>query len=218
MFLPIFSGFSAGVVHTLSGPDHLAAVAPLALGPEGGSAPSRLGALWGLGHGLGILIFGLILRAFLPEDGIKAFSTVAELVVGLSLIALGAWAINRSRRVRQLPPGQSSIDEPGISAGQEAAAGAGGTSRTALGIGALHGLAGGQHALALVPALGMQTGEGVLYLLGYVLAAIAAMAGVTLLVARFGKRFSDFNPSTPLRWTGCAAIGVGVVWILRFLA
>jgi hypothetical protein len=62
----------AGSVHVLSGPDHLAAVAPLAVRQP--RAASRLGLVWGLGHvlGLGVVVaLALTFRATLPLESLS---------------------------------------------------------------------------------------------------------------------------------------------------
>jgi NAD(P)-dependent dehydrogenase (short-subunit alcohol dehydrogenase family) len=51
MMLTALSGVVAGVFHVLSGPDHLAAVAPLAASDRGRSV--RAGWTWGAGHASG---------------------------------------------------------------------------------------------------------------------------------------------------------------------
>jgi high-affinity nickel permease len=67
MILPSLSGLVAGTVHVVSGPDHLAAIAPLSA--EGKTGSWRIGFRWGLGHSSGVLLVGLIsllLREVLP--------------------------------------------------------------------------------------------------------------------------------------------------------
>lgn len=54
-----WAGLAAGVLHTLCGPDHLAALTPLTIG-RSRAAASTLGALWGFGHSTGQLILGLV--------------------------------------------------------------------------------------------------------------------------------------------------------------
>ena len=58
-----FAGLAAGLLHVFSGPDHLAAVAPLAADER--SRPQwRAGLQWGLGHTVGVLLIaGLLLLA-----------------------------------------------------------------------------------------------------------------------------------------------------------
>lgn len=46
------AGFFAGCLHTLSGPDHLVALAPLSIGRTW-TESALVGALWGFGHDAG---------------------------------------------------------------------------------------------------------------------------------------------------------------------
>ena len=53
---PALAGAIAGLLHVFSGPDHLVAVAPLALRKP--ALAFRVGTLWGLGHASGVLLLG----------------------------------------------------------------------------------------------------------------------------------------------------------------
>ena len=53
-----WAGLAAGCLHTLSGPDHLAALTPLTVG-RSHTAAAVLGGLWGFGHCVGQLVLGL---------------------------------------------------------------------------------------------------------------------------------------------------------------
>ena len=55
----VLAGLAAGLVHVLSGPDHLAAVAPLAADAD--RSQWRAGLQWGLGHTAGVMVIGLLL-------------------------------------------------------------------------------------------------------------------------------------------------------------
>ena len=64
----------AGFVHVLSGPDHLAAIAPYAV--DGKTRAWRTGVRWGLGHATGALAVGLLMlavREALPVDASPSF-------------------------------------------------------------------------------------------------------------------------------------------------
>jgi hypothetical protein len=65
------AGLAAGCLHTLSGPDHLAALTPLTIGRTSAAA-AAMGALWGFGHSIGQLMLGLAMLLlkvrFLDED------------------------------------------------------------------------------------------------------------------------------------------------------
>src|SRR6267143_437370 len=91
------TGMVAGIIHVWSGPDHLAAIAPLAV-----RRPRRswiAGARWGMGHSAGVAVIGLLslwLRDLIPVD---LLTTWGERLVGLMLIAIGAWAMRKAFRV-----------------------------------------------------------------------------------------------------------------------
>lgn len=67
------AGLVAGAVHVLSGPDHLAAIAPYAVADKARSW--RTGVRWGLGHSAGVLGVGLLVlltRQVLPVEALRA--------------------------------------------------------------------------------------------------------------------------------------------------
>ena len=103
MFVAL-AGFAAGLVHVLSGPDHLAAVAPLAAGQANGQW--RTGLRWGLGHTAGVLLIGLLmiaLRGFLPIDALSAYS---ERVIGVVLLGVGALGLSAGAVAASAPARQ----------------------------------------------------------------------------------------------------------------
>src|SRR2546426_10826940 len=69
IMISAITGLIAGAVHVWSGPDHLAALAPLAVRrPRRAWVP---GMRWGLGHSAGVGLIGLLslwLRDWLPVD------------------------------------------------------------------------------------------------------------------------------------------------------
>ncbi|MEM1417659.1 MAG: hypothetical protein AAGH15_22365, partial [Myxococcota bacterium] len=73
ILLAAFGGLAAGAVHVLTGPDHLAAVVPLAAQARqrGERRGFAVGVLWGLGHGLGVVLLGglgALLRSAIDVD------------------------------------------------------------------------------------------------------------------------------------------------------
>jgi hypothetical protein len=190
---PLLAGAFAGIVHVVSGPDHLVAVAPLATDP---SRPQwRAGLSWGVGHTSGVLLIGFLLIAFrslLPLDAISAYS---ERLVGVALVGLGVWAALRARdfhhhadRPHSHLSGSSAFGVFGVFGG--------GRFRVFGGpfmMGALHGLAGSSHLFGVLPALAFPThSAAVLYLAGFGVGAVAAMtafaAAVGILAARAGRK------------------------------
>eukprot|EP00959_Pyramimonas_sp_CCMP1952_P444739 9312163-Pyramimonas_sp.AAC.1 len=83
-------GLILGVVHVITGPDHVTALMSLAVGTSWKSF--YLGVRWGFGHSTGLLIMALV---FLAAKGHLDFKKLTWLdgIVGVMMIALGAYGI-----------------------------------------------------------------------------------------------------------------------------
>ncbi|KAJ6803395.1 uncharacterized protein M6B38_108275 [Iris pallida] len=93
-----WTGLFAGCLHTLSGPDHLAALAPLSIGRTS-TESAIVGALWGCGHDAGQLIFGLLFLLLKDRLHIEVISSWGTIVVGLTLLVIGAMGIREALEV-----------------------------------------------------------------------------------------------------------------------
>ncbi len=219
----MLTGLLAGVVHVLSGPDHLAAVAPLAT--EGCDRGIRTGARWGLGHASGVLVVGLaalLVRLWLP---VGRFSFISERFVGVALIAVGLWGARRALSLRVHVHDHTHDGRPHrhIHVHGARAAHAHDTPSThrhghaAFGIGVLHGFAGSAHFLGVLPALAMPTlGASLSYVLAFGAGTVFAMAGFAGVVAWLAARFDGAGTRTyrgMLVAVSAAAVGVGVFWL-----
>lgn len=87
---PLFAGMAAAALHVVSGPDHLAAVTPLAI--ETRRKVWKIGLFWGFGHLVGMLLIGLLFMTFREFIPIEKISGHSEQLVGVVLIAIGPWA------------------------------------------------------------------------------------------------------------------------------
>ena len=90
--LTVITGAVAGFFHVLSGPDHLAAVAPLAV--EDGRRGWLAGWTWGIGHASGVVVvavLAVLLREMLPIASLSGWS---ERMVGVALIGIGIIGAN----------------------------------------------------------------------------------------------------------------------------
>lgn len=85
----ILLGGTLGLIHVLTGPDHISAIITLSVG--GSYTAFWLGVRWGLGHSLGLLIMFLVFLAYgeriIAEDGDLSF--YSDMVVGLFMVGLG---------------------------------------------------------------------------------------------------------------------------------
>src|SRR6185295_20195424 len=101
VLLIVLGGVSAGLIHVFSGPDHLAAIAPLAMKRQRGAWLT--GLRWGAGHASGVAVVGILslaLRGILPIDLISNWS---DRLVGVLLIGIGFWTFRKAMLVHAHP-------------------------------------------------------------------------------------------------------------------
>ena len=149
--------FVLGLRHA-SDPDHLVAVSSLVAADDGDvRAATRLGAWWGLGHALTLLVVGLPLIA-LKEQLPAWLERGAETGVGLVILALGVRVLVKWLRgdYRASPHHHHAHDHRHLRQGEGSAHHHRHvrSPRQAFGIGMLHGLAGtGAVVVLLIAAL-----------------------------------------------------------------
>ena len=190
-----FAGLAAGLLHVFSGPDHLAAVAPLAA--DGDRQNWKTGLQWGFGHTAGVVLIAsllLLLREQLPLDLISSYS---ERIVGVALIAVGAWGIWKASH-----HASTAHTHAGAS----------------FAMGTIHGMAGSSHLFGVIPALAFTARiDSVLYLAGFGTGAIAGMsafaAGMGLLSTKLAVRYSGRYRGL-LYASSAAALLVGGMWLI----
>lgn len=192
MTFAFFAGLAAGLLHVFSGPDHLAAVAPLAADAHG--RRWRTGLQWGVGHTIGVLLIAcllLLVREQLPLDAISVYS---ERLVGVALILVGGWGVWKASR-------------SGFKAHSHAGA--------SFGMGALHGLAGSSHLFGVLPALAFATRlEAAMYLTGFGAGAIIGMTAFSAAMGLLSSRLSRRHSSGLLYASSAAALVIGGFWLV----
>lgn len=228
IFWIFWTGLFAGSAHVVSGPDHLAAVAPLAA-QKRGDRSWWLGLQWGLGHAAGAILVGIlavVLRQLAPVDLISSWS---ERLVGIVLIAVGLWGVRRvlRDRVHTHEHDHGSHRHTHIhfhlqADGEETPEQTHDThhrhGHAALGIGLLHGLAGGSHFLAVLPALAFPTlFQAFCYLAAYGLGSVLAMVLFALALGRLAGHLSLRNPLALrglMMVSSLVAVGLGGFWLV----
>jgi len=216
----LFLGLLAGLAHVLSGPDHLAAIAPLAT-----DEPRRAhwaGFSWGMGHASGVLLVGalaMLVRESLPTAWL---SSVGERLVGVVLIGIGLWgwyrALKTSVHVHSHNHDGTTHSHVHLHGHPHPAHAQLSHRHThaALGVGILHGVAGSAHLLGIVPALAFATRlESVAYMGGFGVGTVIAMVCFAAILGQMSVRFSGRR----LLWIGLRygtatlAVVVGAVWL-----
>ena len=214
--IPLIVGFTAALVHVLTGPDHLAAVTPLVL--ERHTKGWKIGAGWGLGHVTGMLLIGLLFYFFKEQIPVEYISQSSERFVGLMLMGIGFWALYRIQRTRRLtyPHTHEHEGEPythihAHSGRHEHRHKRPGKALTAFFIGIVHGFAGISHFILMLPVLGYRSRwDSVQYMLGFAAGIVAAMVLYALVIERF-RRTKGLRT---LQYLGAFfALAIGVYWL-----
>jgi hypothetical protein len=219
MILAIGGGLVAGLLHVFAGPDHLAALAPMAV--EDPARAARLGLLWGFGHGAGVVLLGGLGILARAAFDVEALSAGSERLVGVVLIGVGLWALRAAMAATvhshphghhpaeqghpHLHPPGSRHDEPGAHARH---------SHAVFGVGMLHGAAGTGHVLGVLPSLALPPAAAAGWLGAYLLGAVGAMGGFGLLLGAFAARQGARGLRGLLGGSGALAVAVGLFWIL----
>jgi sulfite exporter TauE/SafE len=219
---PLIAGVTAGLVHVVSGPDHLTAVAPLAADRRQSSW--RTGLLWGVGHTAGILGMAGVALAIGTIFPLEVLSSWSERAVGVVLIVVGLWSARRAvrGRIHSHQHHHDGIEHVhihlhGARAGDRHDKDRHAHTHAPLGIGVLHGLAGSAHLLAVIPALILPTRAGAAaYVAGFGVGSITAMTAISWLLGTWMQRWTERYAraySVTMGILAALAIGIGAVWI-----
>ncbi len=198
----LVSGLFAGFVHVVSGPDHLAAIAPYALDAK--ARAWRAGVRWGFGHSAGVLGVGLLALLLRDTLSIDLVSGWGERLVGIVLIGIGIWGLraafaNHGAAVRDRRLREHNHDHP------------------AFAVGTVHGLAGSSHLLGVVPALALPSdAAAAAYLVVFGVGSIAGMGAFSSLIGLIAVGLGANRAkaqSTLLALFSAIAVVIGGVWL-----
>lgn len=235
--LPLFAGFLAGSAHVISGPDHLAALAPIAL--DSPKNARTLGIRWGVGHGMGVLILGGIGVATQHSFDLNLISNWSEFFVGMILIGVGGWAFYRARgmiihshphqhhdeRVQNDPLSESSrqtsdshthhhehshIHIHTLDPHHDQAHQ--GHQHTAFWVGMLHGMAGGGHLFGVLPSLALPPMDAGIYLLSYFVSAVLSMAIFASFLGYISVHQGPLFLKRLMYGVSLSVVGIGCLW------
>ncbi|KAL3843359.1 hypothetical protein ACJIZ3_000762 [Penstemon smallii] len=198
-----WTGFFAGCLHTLSGPDHLAALAPLSIGRTRMES-AAVGALWGCGHDAGQLIFGLLFLLLKDRLHIEIIRTWGTRVVGFTLLVIGAMGIKEASEV---PTPCVALENGEAQTGKKKI----GFATFATGI--VHGLQ-PDALIIILPALALPSRlAGAAFLFMFLVGTVIAMGSYTVFIGSCSEALKDRIPriTEKLTWaSSLIAIGLGV--------
>lgn len=217
------AGFAAGAAHALTGPDHLASVAPLAVDRPAGAW--RIGLRWGAGHALAVALMGALALGLRERLDLAALSGRGEKLAGLALVGLGLWGLRRalSRFVHVHEHEHGGVRHRHLHfhpAGIRHPHGAPHRHRhVAFGFGFVHGVAGASHLLGVLPALALPgRAQAASYVAAFALGTLVAMSACSGVLGAVAA--TSGGGVRGYRWmlSGAASfsLAVGLAWLISF--
>ncbi|GMI37545.1 hypothetical protein TrRE_jg13065 [Triparma retinervis] len=191
----------------------------------------RVGAIWGLGHGLSAMLLGAsayglksaVSKAPAVQGHLQRLAFLADFAVGISLVIIGAMGIREAREwgaANGVSGGSGLVVSPSSLGTQPAVGGASHAlgNRAVLLNGILHGFS-WDGAPSLAGGLAVKTWRGnAAFLVAYALGTVLAMSATTTVIGegtvRIGERMK--RPDVPVKlsfWSSVVAVVVGVAWI-----
>jgi ABC-type nickel/cobalt efflux system permease component RcnA len=239
--LTFLTGFIASIAHVVTGPDHLAAVTPLAI--DSRKKSWMIGLSWGLGHTIGMLLIGLLFILFKEYLPVEAISKHSDTVIGFLLIGIGSWAIVRTylrhshgnrphshfhtrpflyAHIHKHSHG-SKRDHPADHSDGHEHEHTGTVKQnafTALFIGVIHGFAGFSHLFALLPSLALPTVmASVIYISAFAAGTILTMILFAFILGLVAFQSVMKDKRRFLKWFtltgGFLAIAIGILWLFH---
>ena len=213
----ILTGIVAGFVHVVSGADHLIAMAPAAINNPQKALKNSFS--WGLGHSSGVLLLAFLAIFIKDITPLNKFSNIAEFLVGISLLIVGVFAIKNSFQLSI--HSHSHKHENGIAHRhfhfhvKEQKNNNNKHLHALTGLGLLHGIAGGSHFLAVLPALALPLTSACLYLISYLIGSLSSMNLFACLISFTTFKASQKFIKRLIAVAGGVSFSLGLFWIQR---
>jgi len=211
----ILTGIVAGFVHVVSGADHLIAMVPAAINNPQKAFKNSFS--WGLGHSSGVLLLAFLAIFIKDITPLNKFSNIAEFLVGISLLIVGVFAIKNSFQLSI--HSHSHKHENGIAHRHflfhVKELNNNKHSHALTGLGLLHGIAGGSHFLAVLPALALPLTSACLYLISYLIGSLISMNLFTCLISFTTFKASQKFIKRLIAIAGGLSFSLGLFWIQR---
>ena len=212
----ILTGVLAGFVHVISGADHLIAMAPSAI-----NSPKKAlknGLSWGLGHSSGVLLLAFLAIFIKDITPLNKFSNIAEFLVGISLLIVGVIAIKNSFQLKM--HSHSHKHDNGFAHSHyhfhtKEQKNYKIHSHALTGLGLLHGIAGGSHFLAVLPALALPIISACFYLISYLFGSLISMNLFTFLISFTTLKVGQKFIKRLIFFAGGISFSMGLFWIQR---
>ena len=212
----ILTGIVAGFVHVVSGADHLIAMTPAAINNPKKALKNSFS--WGLGHSSGILLLAFLAIFIKDISPLNKFSNIAEFLVGISLLVVGVFAIKNSFQLSihsHSHKHKNGIAHRHLHFHASEQKNNNKHSHALTGLGLLHGIAGGSHFLAVLPALALPLMSACLYLISYLIGSLISMNLFTSLISLTTFIASKKFIKRIIAVAGGISFSMGLFWIQR---
>ena len=212
----ITTGLIAGIIHVIGGADHLIAMAPSSI--TNPKDALKNGFSWGLGHSSGVLFLSLIAIFFKDITHLNKFSYFAEFLVGISLLVIGILAIKNSFKFNvhnHLHEHNNGISHQHIHYHRNEDRHHSRHSHALTSLGILHGLAGGSHLIALIPALALPIQQGIIYLVAYLVGSLLVMSSFTYLISISTINAGQKVIKKLIAFAGGISFAMGLFWLQK---
>jgi len=212
----ISTGLVAGVIHVVSGADHLIAMAPSSI-----TSPKdalKNGLSWGLGHSSGVVLLSVLAIFFKDITHLNKFSYFAEFLVGISLLVIGLIAIKNSTKFNihsHLHQHNNGIFHKHFHYHNNKNKQHSRHSHALASLGVLHGIAGGSHLLAVIPALALPIQDAFAYLLAYLIGSLSVMTFFTYLISISTVNAGQNFIKRSIAFAGGISFSMGLFWIQK---
>ncbi len=212
----VTTGLIAGIIHVVSGADHLIAMAPSSITRPKDALQNGLS--WGIGHSSGVVLLSILAIFFKDITHLNKFSYFAEFLVGISLLIIGIIAIKNSFKFNihsHLHNHNNGISHNHLHYHNNKNKQHSRHSHALTSLGILHGIAGGSHLLAVIPALALPVQDAIAYLIAYLAGSLIIMIFFTYLIS-----LSTFNAGQNMMkrliaFAGGISFSMGLFWVQK---
>jgi len=217
--IALSAAFVLGVEHAFE-PDHVVAVSTIAIQCKAMSKSLLTGWLWGLGHTAILLAAGilvLLLRVQFPTSIRGSF----ELIVGVMLIVLGIWTMNRLRREKFHFHVHTHEGRTHAHLHSHAEGSSHDHAHVSFSVGMVHGLAGSGALVVLTMSAMTNVVDGVFFIASFAIGLVLAMSLIASAISApsiLGGRLSSLIKPAFSAGAGVISIALGIFIISGFFA
>ena len=170
-----------------------------------------------MGHSSGV-IFLAFLAIFIKDiTPLSKFSNFAEFLVGISLLIVGFFAIRNSLHLNLHSHSHqhNGVAHHHLHFHSEDQKKHNKHSHALTGLGLLHGLAGGSHFLAVLPALALPLPNAFAYLISYLSGSLASMVLFTCLISVTTLNAGQKFIRRLIAFAGGLSFSMGLFWVQK---